>query len=65
MSMSHTDFTSLANAFRITRPVLNGIGSKAQWAQDVFAIADVLEASHPGFNRERWLYYINLERGSS
>lgn len=55
--MTKKDFIALADAFRASKP-LAGDDPGYQWEYDLKAVANVLAASNPRFNRERWLGYV-------
>lgn len=65
--MTRKDYVKLATALSSTSPVgrydgpVNALRTSEQWKRDVHAIADVLQADSPRFNRHRFLKAAGFE----
>jgi hypothetical protein len=51
--LTRQHFKLIADAFNKTRP--QGGQYKSQWLLDIEAIADALEQTNPGFDKERFI----------
>jgi len=60
--MTKKHFIELADAMKALKPLAAG-DALAQWKDTVQLLADFCKAQNQGFRRERWLSYINGERG--
>lgn len=54
--MTRKDYVALARAFAKVQPLDSEPHHFDQWADDVRAVADILEADNPRFDRLRFLY---------